>query len=189
MSSEKQEQKKRIYGEDTGSLTEESIKSFKKLLEDNPKKAELWAYFVFNELDAMCFQFNRVLPGGKDLIPHTPENWENFWEINYARYWVVGQTKHFGITFEQKEGCEPVYMSESFQKWYDFWHNYFESLPKYKWNKFEKAYNNDEDLTPYLPKKKNGTRNNSFAQKTKIRHHDGSFSKNKKIVKKFFKKI
>jgi len=151
--SQTQDEKKRIYGEDTGSLTEESIKSFKKLLEDNPKKAELWAYSVFNELDAMCFQFNRVLPGGHELIPHTPENWKMFWEINYARYWVVGQTKHFGITFEPKEGCEPVYMSESFQKWYNFWHNYIEGLDKKIWNKLSKAFSNDGDITPYLPDK------------------------------------
>ena len=149
---DKQEQK-RVYGEDSGNLTKEAIAEFKDMLQKNPKWAELWAYFLFDQLDWFCWHYNRVLPGGKYAMEHNEETAKDYHESNYARFWVIGQTKHFGVTFQPKEGGLPVYMSESFTKWYHFWKNYIEGLPEEIWNKLNNTFSDKGDLTPYWPSK------------------------------------
>jgi len=144
---------KRIYGEDTGSLTKEALENLKSMLQNDPKKAELYVYFLFNSCDEFCWRFNHMRPGGFYEIPHTPETQVDYDNINYTRFYAIGLTKNFGVTFEPKEGGLPVYMSDSFNKWYHFWHNYIEGLPREKWDKLNKTFSDGGDITPYLPEK------------------------------------
>lgn len=150
---QKTKKKERVYGEDTGCIGQEDVNHLKELLEKDPKRAELWVYFVFNDLDTMCYNFNRVLPGGRELIPHNEKTWREYHEINYARHWAIAQTSHFGVTFEPKVKGRAVYMSDSFIRWYNFWHEYIEGLPRAKWDELNKAFSYDGDITPYLPEK------------------------------------
>ena len=86
-------------------------------------------------------------------MPHTPETQKDYEETLYAKYWAIAQTKHFGVTFEPKDKDQPFPRSENFSKWYRFWHNYIEGLPKETWKKLDSAFANKEDLTPYWPAK------------------------------------
>ena len=147
------ENKKRVYGEDTGNLTKEAIAEFNDMLKKDPKWAELWIYFLYDQCDWFCWHYNRILPGGREAMPHTPETQKDYEETKYAKFWAIAQTKNFGITFETKEEEQLFPHSENFHKWYRFWHSYIEGLPKETWNKLNQTFSNKGDLTPYWPTK------------------------------------
>lgn len=144
--------KERIYGEDTGCLTQEALDQIKNWLENDPKRAELYLYFLYDQLDLYCFRYNHMKPSGYE-IPHNKETQKDYENMNYARFYVMGLTKNFGVTFEPREDGWKVYHSESFAKWYRFWNDYIKNLPEDTWKKFNKVIDQNGDITPYLPPK------------------------------------
>lgn len=145
-------EKVRIYGEDTGCLKEETLNLIKDWLENDPKRAELLIYLMYDQFDQLCFRYNHMKPSGYE-IPHNEKTQKEYENFNYSRFYLMGLTKNFGVTFESREDCWKVYHSESFNKWYRFWKNYIESLTEDVWKKFDYAIFHEEDINPYLPLK------------------------------------
>lgn len=123
------------------------------MLEKDPKWAQLWIYFLYNECDKHCHEYNHVLPGGRWAVPHTPKTQKEYEELRYTKFWAIAQTKHFGVTFEPKEEGQTFPGSKDFDKWYDFWHNYIEGLPNKTWDKLNETFGKKGDLAPYWPTK------------------------------------
>ena len=142
----------RIYGVDQGNLSQEVIDDFNSSLQSNPKRAELIAYVAFDHLDWFCWAYNHMRPGGEYNIPHTDETNKEYIESNYARHYVIGLTKNFGVTFEKSNEKMKAYMSESFTKWYHFWKDYIEGLSEDVWKKLDRALCKGLDLSEYMPK-------------------------------------
>lgn len=138
----------RIYGEDTGCLTQKAVDQIQNWLENDPKRAELLIYLLYDELDLLCFEYSRLKSSGIEIITH--KVYEN---VNYARFYLMGLTKNFGVTFEPQEHGWKVYLSESFTKWYTFWKDYTRDLSKASWEKLDNAFFTNGDITPYLPSK------------------------------------
>jgi hypothetical protein len=143
-------EKQRIYGEDKGNLTPETLEKIDQLLKEDPKRAELFIYFLFDECDLFCWRYNHLKPSGYE-IPHTAETQKDYENVNYARFYLIGLTKNFGVTFEPRDEMK-VNMSESFNKWYNFWKNFIQGMSEEKWQNFSKAFSNDEDISEYLPR-------------------------------------
>jgi len=53
--------KERILGDDPGIIDQVDIAEFKETLKKNPKWAQLWIYFLYNECDEACHRYNHVL--------------------------------------------------------------------------------------------------------------------------------
>lgn len=141
----KETKNKKILGEDPGYLDQETQDYVKDLLEKSPKNAELVVYSLFN----VC---KEGIPMPFSIL-HPEEIREDYHEAMYACYWLIGQTRHFGVTFEPKVGGPDVYVSDSFMRWYEFWCNCQNSLSKDEWDELLESFSHGGDITPYLPAK------------------------------------
>ncbi len=140
------DKKERILGQDKGCLPEDIFDYLNTLLEKDPKRAEVVVYLLYDS----CNQFRHDYNCNK--VTHTKEMKDHLENVEYARFYLIGWTKHFGVIFDPQDGKGEIYLSDSFERWFRFWNDHFNRIGA-KWKEFNYAVSHDEDITPYLPEK------------------------------------
>jgi len=65
---------------------------------------------------------------------------------------LVYSTRRFGVEFSKEPSAtEHVEKSESFNAWFKFWHNHFESMSHEVYNQFIDDKSNGKDISKYMP--------------------------------------
>lgn len=77
-------------------------------------------------------------------------------ELTNAQYnleFLIYQTKKFGVKFSSEPSAsEHVGESESYNAWFRFWNNHFESMKPDVYNQFVDDKKNGKDISKYMPK-------------------------------------
>lgn len=145
------ETKERVRGEYTGCLTEKFLSELERMLKRDPKRAEILVYLTIYKLEwAYSMHFSESPDGTRhdEMLDRLSEEWD------YARAYLILQTKQFGVEFDyMRDNTVVSYYSPSYCKWDKFWREYIDSLDTNTWKAFEYAIFNGGDITPYLPKK------------------------------------
>lgn len=143
---------KRVRGEDTGCLTWEFLFKLKRMLKKDPKRAEVSVYIMLYELESAS---RKQFSGETDYTRHGETLNRLSQEWDYARFYLILQTKHFGVTFDYMEDSKTIetFYSDSYKRWEKFWSNHIETFDTTTWAEFEYAILNGGNITPYLPKK------------------------------------
>lgn len=151
----KQETKnKRIRGEYPGSLSQGlDVSMLKKLLEQDPKRAEVLIYITMCRLNWAYSKRFAESPGHTRHDEILDRQWRN---DEYALFYLARQLERFGVTLVYTKDGKSILTrnSDSYRKWAKFWYDYIESLDSATLEKLEDAVlDSEEDLTPYLPEK------------------------------------
>ena len=142
-----------IYGEDTGCLNQELLDRIQTLLVEKKRHAEVFIWNLVEEFGGFMWNYNHVRAGGRYNYPHTDETDKEYENWRLAQAFLVGQTKNFGVVFDP-EDPKKIFRSESYDKWYKFWHNYFKVEMSYDtWHRFSYALSHDKDLSEFIPNK------------------------------------
>jgi hypothetical protein len=91
--------------------------------------------------DASHGRFEMTDGIGQDLI-----------DAQYAIEYAVLKTKRFGVEIPEPKETEHVARTESYNKWFRWWNNYFKrTLTNEQWLDFECLYNTGKDISHYRP--------------------------------------
>ena len=142
------EDKERIYGEDPGCLDQETIDWLDYLIKNDPRRAEVAIYWLYEQINMFRRDCEKHYGDSQNLNEE-----ESYLNANYARFYLMSLTRKFGVTFELEEGVK-MCVSNSFQKWRNFWQRHIERLNSAgTFKQFYNALSYDGDITPYLPEK------------------------------------
>jgi len=76
-------------------------------------------------------------------------------ELNDAQYnleYIVYSTRRFGVEFSREPSAdEHVERSESYNAWFTFWHDHFNSMSPEVYNQFVEDKSNGKDISKYMP--------------------------------------
>jgi len=73
-------------------------------------------------------------------------------EAQYTLEYLVYYTRHFGVEFSyEPRNTIHVERSESYNAWYLFWKNHFDSMDPDTYNKFVDDKFNCKDISKYMP--------------------------------------
>lgn len=73
-------------------------------------------------------------------------------EAQYNLEYLVYSTKRFGVEFSKEPSAtEHVERSESYNAWFRFWHNHFESMSPEVYNQFVDDKFSGKDISKYMP--------------------------------------
>ena len=104
---------------------------------------ELWMKIHSMNRDIRCMLNYVQKLNGKDVSASALIDSE--FNLEYLIYY----TKKFGVKFENTPTFgEHIKQSESFNKWYDFWWNYYNSK---EYRKYREAKEKGIDISKYLP--------------------------------------
>ena len=77
---------------------------------------------------------------------------EDLLKLQYNLEFLVYYTRKFGVTFDKEPSAtEHVERSKSYNAWFKFWHDHFESMTPYIYNKFIEDKLNGKDISKYMP--------------------------------------
>ena len=112
--------------------TWEEIDVWKKI--DNLGGALFWANHDIGKLWAKNIS-------KKDLI-----------DAQYNLEFLVYSTRRFGVEFSKEPSAtEHIERSESYNAWFNFWHNHFESMPPKVFSQFVDDKFSGKDISKYMP--------------------------------------
>lgn len=70
----------------------------------------------------------------------------------YNLEYLVYYTRRFGVTFSKEPSAtEHVERSDSYNAWFRFWHNHFESMSPEVYNQFVEDKFSGKDISQYMP--------------------------------------
>ena len=73
-------------------------------------------------------------------------------EAQYNLEYLVYSTRRFGVEFNKEPSAtEHVQRSESYNAWFSFWHNHFESMTPEVYHQFVDDKFNGKDISKYMP--------------------------------------
>ena len=77
---------------------------------------------------------------------------EDFINMQYNLEFLVYSTRKFGVEFSREPSAvEHVERSKSYNAWYNFWHNHFETMDPIVYQNFLNDKSNGKDISKYLP--------------------------------------
>ncbi len=125
----------RIYGIDPGCCDPEKIKNL----------SELDLYFQIDAMGAHLWYCRHEMSHGRiEQIDLTEEE--------YAIEYMVYQTTKFGVELPEPEIDKHVTATPSYNAWYKFYSNHFKNvLSDEEWHAFQRARENGEDISAYMP--------------------------------------
>ena len=121
--------------------TFENPESFK-----NIQEVDLWK--LIDSLGATIFWVMHDIdkPWASDISK------EDFINMQYNLEFLVYSTRRFGVEFSREPSAvEHVERSKSYNAWYKFWHNHFETMDTIVYQSFINDKFNGKDISKYLP--------------------------------------
>lgn len=121
--------------------TFENPESFK-----NIQEVDLWK--LIDSLGATIFWVMHDIdkPWASDISK------EDFINMQYNLEFLVYSTRKFGVEFSREPSAvEHVERSKSYNAWYKFWHNHFETMDPIVYQSFINDKFNGKDISKYLP--------------------------------------
>ena len=77
---------------------------------------------------------------------------EQLLEAQYNLEYLVYSTRRFGVEFSKApSSTEHVERSETYNAWFEFWHDHFESMSNEEYNKFVEDRFSGKDISKYMP--------------------------------------
>ena len=77
---------------------------------------------------------------------------EDLINAQYNLEYLVYSTRRFGVEFSKEPSAtEHVERSESYNAWFRFWHNHFESMSPEVYNQFVDDKFSGKDISKYMP--------------------------------------
>ena len=74
-------------------------------------------------------------------------------EAQYNLEYLVYFTRKFGVEFTREPSAtEHVERSDSYNTWFKYWHDHFESMSQEEYNQFVDDKFNGKDISKYMPK-------------------------------------
>lgn len=135
---------KRIFGEDTGFLSEEGIEKVK-------NGNELDVYMSINSIGHFIWRMNHDTADGR--IELKPELLHDLMEAQYAIEFAVFNTNRFGVNVKKGTESEHVETSKDYFTWLEAWNNYVQyELKEDDYIKLMALVENNGDYSMYRPK-------------------------------------
>lgn len=73
-------------------------------------------------------------------------------DAQYNLEYLVYYTRKFGVEFSKEpSSTEHIERSESYNAWFSFWHQHFESIPSEIYDKFIEDKFRGKDISKYIP--------------------------------------
>lgn len=80
------------------------------------------------------------------------ESWEDITNAQYALEYLIYYTRKYGVEFSREPSVsEHVERSDSYNAWYNFWKNHFDSMSEEEYNAFVDDKFNGKDISKYMP--------------------------------------
>lgn len=128
----------KIYGIYQGFLKPEEVDTLDEI--DIWKKIDNLGAFIFWGFHDMNKPWGRNI-SAQELI-----------EAQYALEYLVYHTKKYGVEFSREPiSNEHVERSESYNAWYGFWKQHFDSMNQDDYNAFLEDKFNGKDISKYMP--------------------------------------
>ena len=108
------------YGYYEGILTQEGINAVK-------NGAEIELYLTINSLGDFIWRMNHDAAHGRFEMTESIK--EDLEKAQYAIEFAVLNSCRFGIEIPEPKENEHVQRTESYNKWFRWWNNYFQYLP------------------------------------------------------------
>lgn len=81
-----------------------------------------------------------------------PVSAKNLIDAQYNLEYLVYSTRRFGVEFSREPSAtERVERSESYNTWFNFWHNHFESMDPEVYKQFVDDKFGGKDISKYMP--------------------------------------
>ncbi len=119
---------------------------------DNPEEAEKAEEVdIWKSIDTLGGSiFWAIHDAGKPWASNVSS--QELINAQYNLEYLVYSTRRFGVEFSKEPSAtEHVERSESYNKWFQFWHNHFNSMDRKTYNQFIEDKSNGKDISKYMP--------------------------------------